>query len=271
MNKIYIVREVEPDCTTFEGYFDNDGIKSDADWRQTEPQKAFYTIKSADGKEERRERVKSPYNYNLFIIKEERYNRSHGFNYNEYKELVKAFEQCAEELADFGTGRQYYTSPGAILVDCGLITNIRSGKKVKALKELFASEDGATIENIAQMLSIVRGEKWAVLGVSGYCQGDYVEVLYCEHSNDGTTDIKTARAHGEVWLGCAKEFVTIDIDENGEEADTCGGYIIADSQAWTDEDYKKLVCEWADIPVEQTELQMIDGQKTYTKYNYRTV
>ncbi|HHX71168.1 MAG TPA: hypothetical protein GX708_24375, partial [Gallicola sp.] len=60
------------------------------------------------------------------------------------------------------------------------------------------------------------------------------------------------------------------LDENGEEDYTVWGYIIADCQAWKDEDYKRLVCEWACIPEEEARLEIIDGSKSYTSYTYRT-
>lgn len=45
---------------------------------------------------------------------------------------------------------------------------------------------------------------------------------------------------------------------------------MADCEAWTDEQYKKIVCEWAGIEPGETELQMIDGYSVRTVYNYRT-
>ena len=76
--------------------------------------------------------------------------------------------------------------------------------------------------------------------------------------------------YGDVFFGCAKEFVVIDLDKNGEEADSVGGYIVADCQANADEDYKRIVCEWAEIDENETVLEMIDGQRTVTQYTYRT-
>lgn len=70
-------------------------------------------------------------------------------------------------------------------------------------------------------------------------------------------------------MGCGKEFCVIDVDEDGNETDKCYGYIIADCQAWKDEDYKRLVCEWAGIDEEETRLEMIDGSTTQTIYSYR--
>jgi len=51
--------------------------------------------------------------------------------------------------------------------------------------------------------------------------------------------------------------------------DSCYGYIVADCQARRDEDYKKIVCEWAGIAEDETQLEMIDSYTTYTHANYR--
>lgn len=120
-------------------------------------------------------------------------------------------------------------------------------------------------EKTAEYLTLKTGKEWATDSARGYCQGDYVKVVYCkEHYTGGVEN------YGEIWLGAGKEFNVVDLDEDGEEAHACGGYIIADSQAWKDEDYKRLVCEWAEIDEAETRLEMIDGQRTYTKYTYRT-
>ena len=90
--------------------------------------------------------------------------------------------------------------------------------------------------------------------------------MYCpEHYKEGV------KQYGEIWLGAGKEFYTIERDENGNEVDTCGGYIIADCQAQTDEDYKRLVCEWAGIPYDETRLEMIDIYKTVNQYSYKAI
>lgn len=57
--------------------------------------------------------------------------------------------------------------------------------------------------------------------------------------------------------------------ENGKEEDAVYGYIVADCEALNDEDYKKLVCDWACIDPEETQLEMISGYQTITKCSYR--
>lgn len=61
----------------------------------------------------------------------------------------------------------------------------------------------------------------------------------------------------------------IVLNTTKEEIDSCYGYIVADCEARDDEDYKKLVCEWACIDKAETRLEMIDGYHTYIKYDYR--
>lgn len=108
--------------------------------------------------------------------------------------------------------------------------------------------------------------------------GDYCYTLFIV--GDRHTAVFNAEAWecGEIWLGCGKEFCVIDVedyaeDEDGEatytETDSVYGYIVADSQAWRDEDYKRLVCEWAGINEEETRLEMIDGSHVCTTYSYR--
>ena len=138
--------------------------------------------------------------------------------------------------------------------------------KCHLLKKWAENADASEPGDIAKFLTITTGKLWIANGVSGYSQGDYVEVLYCA---DCYTS-KQARIYAEVWLGCCKEFCVIDLDENGNETDSCYGYIVADSEAWHDEDYKKIVCDWAGIDENETILEMIDGQRTYTEYIYRS-
>lgn len=247
-----IIREVPPEQTEFSYYFDNDGI----------------TEAGGD------------YCYNLFIVSQSRNGGS--FNGKEYTSITNEIENLLEMYTDIINKSNYaqYSSVGAMLLDYGLIKNIHDTRRIKAFIIFFANcceqpkspyanyHDNFTAheeESVAEYLTLKTGKEWNVDGAHGYCQGDYVKIIYCkEHYIDG------AQHYGEVWLGAAKEFHTIELDENGEESDTCGGYIVADCQAWKDEEYKKIVCEWAGIQEEETRLEMIESSRTYTKYEYRT-
>ena len=246
----YIVREVPPEQTDFSFYFEDDGLTS------------------AGG----------DYCYNLFVVAQSR--NSSGFNEKEYQNIQNEIENLLEMYTDIVNKSNYaqYSSVGAMLFDVGLINSIHYTRRIKEITEWLKAcltwgntSQTRTLaeyepeETTAEYLTFKTGKEWTTDSAYGYCQGDYVEMVYCkEHYTDGV------KQYGEIWLGAGKEFYTIELDENGEEADTCYGYIIADCQARTDEDYKRLVCEWAGIPEDETRLEMIDGSRSYTKYNYRT-
>lgn len=233
----HIIREVAPECCELSYYFDDDGL----------------TEKGGD------------YCYNLFIISNDGWNRFHGFNIDEYKRVMEQAEGVLNGFDDVEHPNgcfnwNVYTSYKSVMLDYSIDYTPR---RCHQLKEWAKTADCDKPESIAAFLTITTGKPWDVQGVHGYCQGDYVQIVYCtEHYDD-------VRPYGEVWLGCAKEFYTIDLDENGEEGTTCGGYIVADCQAWQDADYKRLVCEWACLDPEETRLEMIDDSHTYTKYTYR--
>jgi hypothetical protein len=240
-----IIREVPPEQTEFSFYFGDDG-----------------------------------YFYNLFIVAQSR--NVGNFNGEEYTRVTNEIENLLEMYMDIINKSNYaqYPSIGSMLLDYKLIKNIHNTRRIKEFTDYFAgccehpqspyanyidNFTAHTEESVAEYLTLKTGKEWDVDSAYGYCQDDYVKVIYCkEHYTSG------GQHYGEVWLGAAKEFYTIDLDENGEEGDTCFGYIIADCQARTDEDYKKLVCEWACIPEEETRLEMIESSHTYTKYEYRT-
>ena len=234
--KKYIIREVEPEACDFSYYFDDDGLSE----------------RGGD------------YCYTLFIVSCDRWGRYEGFNVKEFENVCSQAEEMAEMFDDIAEGGYYsafYSSYKDCMTDNGITYNSR---KCHALKELLRDWDN-TPENVAAFLTITTGKEWAVSSARGYCQGDYVEMVYCpEHHKNGV------QHYGEVWLGAAKEFCVIELDENGEETDSCYGYIVADCQAWRDEDYKRLVSEWAGIDQDEAQLEMIDGYTTRAVYTYRT-
>lgn len=228
----HIIREVAPEYADFRDFFDDDGL----------------TEKGGD------------YCYNLFIVCNDR-GRVYGFNIDEYKRVMDQAENVLDGFSDIDEkDTSYYANYKEVMIYNQLDYTPR---RCHALREWAQTADAGDAESIAAFLTITTGKRWAVQGVSGYCQGDYCEVVYCvEH-------YENARIYGEVWLGCAKEFCVIDLEDDGTEGDACYGFIVADCQAWQDEDYKKLVCEWAEISMDETRLEMIDGSQTYTKYSYR--
>lgn len=249
----HIIRELGPEASDFSYFFDDDGL----------------TEKGGD------------YCYNLFIVAQSRH--ASGYNEKAYRELQREIENMLEMHSDIVEKSNYaqYPSIGAMLLDYGLIKNIHSTKKIKKYIEFFNEcnkkpgrpysnyDNNFTAHNeemTAEYLTLKTGKRWTTDSAAGYCQGDYVKMVYCpDHYPAGV------KSYGEIWLGAAKEFYTIELDENGEEGDTCSGFIVADCQARTDEDYKRLVCEWAGIDPSETRLEMIDGQTTYTRYSYRAI
>lgn len=236
--KKYIIREVEPEACEFGFYFDDDGLtEASGDW-----------------------------NNNLFIISNEGYGRISGFNIETYKNVQRQAETIIDGFDDVNSGVVDYDGKRitfkSVMEEAGITYNAR---KCHAMKEWAKDADTGKTDDIAAFLTITTGKKWDTASAHGYSQGDYVEMVYCpENYKDGV------KAYGEVWLGAAKEFGVIELDENGEEIDSCYGYIVADCQAWKDEDYKRLVCEWACIDPAETQLEMIDSCQTVTHYSYRT-
>ena len=248
----HIIREIPAEQSELSFYFDDDGLKE----------------------------ISGDYCNSLFIVAQS--DRSSGFNEKEYAELQNEIENLLEMYNDIINKSNYanYSSIGAMLFDYGIINNIHNSRMIKKYIAFF--QDCNTIlghpysnrskfnahneEMTAEYLKLKTGKQWTTDYATGYSQGDYVKMVYCaDHYTQGV------KHYGEVWLGAAKEFCTIDLDENGQETNECYGFIVADCQARNDDDYKKLVCNWAGLDENKTRLEMIDGQKTYTKYSYRAV
>lgn len=247
----HIIREVPAEQADFSFYFDDDGLKE----------------------------VGGDYCYNLFIVAQSR--NSSGFNEEAYQTLQTEIEELLENYSDIISKSEYtqYSSVGAMLLDYGLIKNIHSTKRIKAYTSLFSKcnekpkspyanyHDNFSAHNeemIAKYLTLKTGKEWDTDSAHSYCQGDYVKMVYCTEYYENV-----AKHYGEVWLGAAKEFCVISVDENGEETDTCYGFIVADCEAKTDEDYKRRVCEWEGINQDEARLEMIESSKSYIKYSYR--
>lgn len=230
--KKYIIREIDPESSDLSFYFEDDGLTS----------------------------ASGDYCNNLFIVSDCGYGRINGFNVDEYKRVQEQAEGIIDAFSNIG-GWNNYSNYKEAMKDFGIIYN---PYKCHLLKEWAKTADESNTDDIAAFLTIITGKTWTSESVSGYCQGDYVEVVYCtEQYKNG------AKHYGEIWLGCGKEFCVIELDDNGKEIESCYGYIVADSQAWNDDQYKKIVCEWAEINEQETQLEMIDGSQTTTTYNYR--
>lgn len=231
--KKYLIKEVAPEATDFSLYFVCDCFDENA----------------------------GDYGYTLFIVNYEGWSRWSGYNVEEWRNIIKKADYILE---DFDTVESYKE---CTYKDVMRDYNIPySPTKCHALKEWAKDADTNKIETMIDFLTITTGHKWDCVSCCGYSQGDCASVIFCK---DFHTE-QTATIAGELYLGCGKEFYIADLDENGEEIDSCYGYFVADCQAWKDEEYKKLVCEWAGIPEDEAELQMIDDCCTSTHYTYRT-
>ena len=197
------------------------------------------------------------YCYTLFIVQRD-YGRVCGLNSEEYNRVVEEMEGIYEDTQTIIDERGTYKKAMELY---GIKYN---PAKCHRLKEFLEEYPENYPETVAEWLSIKTGKEWSVTSARGYCQGDYVQIVYCPPYNSKQAAIEA----GEVYLGAAKEYCVIDIDENGEETDSCGGYIVADSIAYRPEDVKKIVCEWACINTEETILQTISGYTTRTEYEY---
>lgn len=205
------------------------------------------------------------YGYTLFIVYRDRHGMS-GLNIEEYNRIIERAEGISNGFYDVEHKESAWTSYETykdVMRDWGIDY---TSHKCHLLKEWYKGNGEVDdAESIAEFLTITTGKTWDTSSAYGYCQGDYVQIVYCKQYYP-----ENVEKYGEIWLGAAKEFCVIDLDENGEETDSCYGYIVADCEARGDDDYKRLVCEWAGIKPEETRLEMIDGYHTYTKYEYRT-
>jgi hypothetical protein len=233
----HIIREVPAEQTDFSFYFEDDGLKETG----------------------------GNYCYNLFIVAQS--SNSRGFNEEAYGDVQNKAECIIDGFSDVSDKWTNGYNSYATYKECMEYNDIAyTSRRCHLLKEWVKNADISDTDDMAKFLTIITGKQWATDNAHGYCQGDYVEMVYCpEHYTDGV------KHYGEIWLGAAKEFDVIYLDDNGEETDACGGYIVADCQARTDEDYKRLVCEWAEIPKDETQLEMIDGYRTVTEYTYRKI
>lgn len=180
-------------------------------------------------------------------------------NKDEYERIHNEMRNVWYEV-DEGIGYGY-KNVKEIMQDYKLPYNPHNAHK---LKELIKQDYDKT-DVFAEYLTLKTGKKWDVASECGYSQGDYAEVIYC---TDNYTD-KQARICADAILGCGNEYVVIDLDENGEEIDSCGGYFVTDEEAWRDEDVKALICKWVGCKPEETTLEMIDGTHVHTTYTYR--
>lgn len=227
-----IIRQIAPENQNWEWYFDGD----------------CFNENSGD------------YNNTIFPRYLDHWHMYPCVNKKEFEDIYKEMQNVLYDIGEIG---YYYKNVKDVMKDYRLPYNPRNAHR---LKELCKIDDDKS-EAIAEYLSIKTGKKWDFVSGNGYCQGDYCEVIYC---TENYTE-NQARIYADAVLGCGNEYMVIWLDENGEEEDSCSGFFVTDTEAWRDEDVKKLICEWDCLNPEETRLEMIDGSHTYTEYTYRAV
>lgn len=237
----HLIREIEPESAELQFYFDGD----------------TFTSRAGD------------FCYTLFIVVNEGYGRLSGLNIDEYKEVKQRAGRILDGFNYVDNGGRNYDGKKATYKECMEDENIRFNPTTCArLRKWSENADEDKPEDIAAFLTIITGRKWDVSSARGYCQGDYCELVYC-------TDIYTEQdidIAGDIYLGCAKEFCVVDYNDDGTEYDDATyGYIVADCQVRTDEDYRRIICEYAGIEPEDTTLELINGYSTHTTYSYRAI
>lgn len=237
-NAKYIIRQVPEEQADFTTYFDCD----------------CFTEKSGD------------YCNTLFIIQRD-YGRVSGINSAEYERIEN--ELC-DLITDFDwvkdKGRDYDGRPityKKVMLDHGIKYSPAMCHKLKLFHESIP--EFWKPEAIAEYLTIKTGKKWELTSSRGYCQGDYVEIIFC---SDVYSE-KEAETAGDIYLGAASEYCLIPLDENGEEieTETCYGFIVSDWQ--TDhENIKKTLCELTDTNPDEVIVQIISDTTSRVVYEH---
>jgi len=158
-------------------------------------------------------------------VDKRRYN---GFNMDEYREI----EQQAQAVID----------------------DYKEGYPIdETLKEWAKHADTSDTSSMAEYLTLTTGEEWAVKAFTGYCQGDYCEVVYCinhytpEHINE----------IGKFWLGCGTEF----------SIDNCYGYFVIDELRWEEgEKLRQYLADCYGCKPDELEIHLYDGEHMVTDY-----
>ena len=137
----------------------------------------------------------------------------------------------------------------------------RAAHKFKTILEL------GFIDSVCLYLTLKTGKKWENKSVYGYCQGDYVNVVYCEDCYNE----KSVRVIGELYMGCGKEFSITFLNEAGEENDTVYGYYVADCEYMNDSELKSIVCGMEGIDPEKAQFELIENISTIYQPTYKVI
>ena len=235
----YIIRQVPAENAELSWYFEGDCFKGEGEY----------------------------YGQTLFILQRDRWNY-YGVNVEEWNNVR---ENASHIIGGFGCvdcGEAHwdgsrFTYKEAI-IDAGYKYSPAFTHK---LKEWFNSNpDTDKPEDIAEFLTITTGKKWSVTSSRGYCQGDYCEIVFCE---DVYTE-KQAQEAGDIYLGAASEYCLITLDENGQEIDSCFGFIVSDWRT-NYSNLKETLCELTDTNPDEVVVQIVKDRHYRTEYEYEEV
>ena len=222
MKKI-IAKELPPEAVDFEFYFDNDGFKS------------------AGGE-----------NCAIYIPPISR--RHLGYNTEEFDGIVSLAENIVEEFDILGRLSSGFNSYKEIMEFYGISYN---PKKCHELKMWAEDANTGSAYVIADFLSIIRGKEYSAKSFTGYCQGEYCIVIYCDemYSPESVEEI------GKMWLGCGTEFSFSE-----DDGDEVLGYYVTDTVRWTEDD--RLVNKLAEMYGCKPEELRVD---IWEKGKYKTI
>lgn len=200
------------------------------------------------------------YEYNLFIIHES-YHNNYGLNYDTYKELIESIETLFNDF-EYIENHNDYTYKQA-MTENGIEYN---ATKCSKLKKLYIDYAGNIDINCAALyLTITTGKHWETAYYTGYCQGDFVNVLYCTSIYNEENVKQTAY----IYLGMTREFSLTDIDENGEKDDltTCYGYFVPD--CINENDIKNYLCTMEGLNPDEVIVKLITNTTVSTTYTHQ--
>ena len=211
MKKI-IAREVNPAQVDFRYYFDDDGLKS------TGGENCAVYIVPAD---------------RLWYV---------GFNMGEYEEIEDKAEAIIYGFKDVSI--KPVTTYKEVMEDNGIPYTSRKCHLLKKWAKYASPYDPS---DIAEFLTIITGEEWAVKSFTGYFQGDYCDVVYCvsRHTPERIAEI------GKFWLGCGTEFCI----------DGYYGYYVPDTIRWEEgERLRQYLADSYGCKPEELEIYLYDGE-----------
>lgn len=188
----------------------------------------------------------------LTIISMDRFSVTRT-KHTELFDLIADNAEEADEVAeDFRTGDGAYYAPYCRNYTEYIDQTFRpkkrlSARKIHRLKELFntiaeAYHPECEADAIAEVMTILTGEKYEAGTLTGYCQGDIVQIVYKvdEWSKEALESLET-----EFWNGGREYNITTEDDPEG---------YFAYFTEWNDDELIKAIADTAGTTPEEVEL-----------------